>query len=113
MTLRDWFAGQVLSSFYSNGVQIGMIKQDAELVYKIADEMLKAREATPKKEKPMVQVGHVWKHIPSNSKRYIRSIDDKHVVEEHIGEYEWVCDRPHGDQDFSYMCDSNYCRCCQ
>jgi len=24
-----------------------------------------------------------------------------------------VCDRPHGDGDFSYVCGSDWCRCCQ
>lgn len=27
------------------------------------------------------------------------------------GEYEYVCERPHQDDDFSYCCGSEYCRC--
>jgi hypothetical protein len=26
---------------------------------------------------------------------------------------EFVCKRPHGDGDFSYVCGSDYCRCSQ
>jgi len=26
---------------------------------------------------------------------------------------QFVCDRPHGDGDFSYVCGSDWCRCCQ
>ena len=28
-------------------------------------------------------------------------------------DWEKVCDRPHEDGDFSYLCGSDYCRCCQ
>lgn len=52
MTLRDWFAGQALAGWlasYPPETTYPMIRNDApalaELSYKLADEMIKAREA--------------------------------------------------------------------
>lgn len=52
MSLRDWFAGQALVAFHS-GRSRGYMKTreadlmaDAEIIYQMADAMLKAREAS-------------------------------------------------------------------
>lgn len=34
-------------------------------------------------------------------------------IKENLNNYEFVCDRAHGDGDFSYMCGMDWCRCCQ
>jgi hypothetical protein len=39
----------------------------------------------------------------------------KHVVREEreISDDEiYICEKPHQDGDFSYLCGSDYCRCC-
>lgn len=37
------------------------------------------------------------------------------AMEDHTatGDYKISADRPHGDEDFSYMCGRDYCRCMQ
>ena len=47
MTLRDWFAGQALSGFLSNGGTIGLtpdnLEEEVEYCWRYADLMLKER----------------------------------------------------------------------
>jgi len=43
MTLRDYFAAKAMQSLFS--IAGGTIEKDAEIAYKMADAMLKAREA--------------------------------------------------------------------
>jgi CobQ-like glutamine amidotransferase family enzyme len=45
MTLRDWFAGQIIGHIYTRSNNLPSI--DAKEAYQIADEMVKAREAKP------------------------------------------------------------------
>jgi len=44
-----------------------------------------------------------------------KSTGDKFVVREEKDYdenlYEFVCDRPHEDGDYSYLCGNEYCRC--
>ena len=49
MSLRDWFAGQVLTRVYANEGRYGPegLKQCAEYAYAMADAMLAAREPKP------------------------------------------------------------------
>jgi hypothetical protein len=48
------------------------------------------------------------------SKRDNRKIvvNDNSLTDSH-DEYEFVCESPHDDRDFSYICLSDYCRCQQ
>lgn len=62
MTLRDWFAGQALTSG-SDGLTI---EEAAERAYRIADAMLAARE--PQKPKPVPE--------PECQHRFVRSVTD-------------------------------------
>ena len=43
MTLRDYFAAKAMQSLLS--IEGGTLEKDAEVAYKMADAMLKAREA--------------------------------------------------------------------
>ena len=45
MTLRDWFAGQVIGAIYTRSESSS--DRDAKEAYAIADAMLAAREAKP------------------------------------------------------------------
>ena len=52
MTVRDWFAGQVLSAVFARGFPKGidadyMLQHGADHIYAVADAMILAREANP------------------------------------------------------------------
>ena len=47
MTLRDYFAGQHLAGAMANTLNESNVEQEAELAYRMADAMLKAREEMP------------------------------------------------------------------
>lgn len=54
--------------------------------------------------------------IPKGVVIYNTDYNYKFVTLEEIRndeKYLFVCDRPHGDDDFSYMCGCDYCRCMQ
>jgi len=55
--------------------------------------------------------------VPDRSVIKNRKTGEKIVVygesEIHTSEFEVVADRPHGDGDYSYLCNSQYCRCKQ
>jgi len=44
MTLRDYFAGQVLAGFMSQHSLASTLEDDSDYCYKVADAMLKARD---------------------------------------------------------------------
>lgn len=52
--------------------------------------------------------GNVLKAL-SNGRKFVVKQDSHYNPEE----YEFVCDNPHGDGDFSYICGMNWCRCMQ
>lgn len=56
--------------------------------------------------------GHVYKNVATGHKTCISSLEQVSELVDNVN-YEKVADRPHADQDFSYMCGSDYCRCCQ
>ena len=49
LSIRDWFAGQVLANIWGDGWQstVGYIPGLAEYAYQVADAMLKERELGP------------------------------------------------------------------
>lgn len=47
MSLRDWFAGQVLLGLVTSGQEMGRSGQPASLAYRLADEMLERRCMKP------------------------------------------------------------------
>lgn len=51
------------------------------------------------------KIGEVW--IIDGQKAVMRS---KHLGRD-FSTWKFVCDRPHADGDFSYLCHSQYCRC--
>jgi hypothetical protein len=54
-------------------------------------------------------VGEVWR-LETGRKGVVRQ---RHVDSEDLDIFqEFVCSRPHEDEDFSYMCGSGWCRCC-
>lgn len=52
---------------------------------------------------------------------YDKAFDRKVVVRENniwlirdrVSVFSFVCEKPHQDEDYSYLCGSEYCRCCQ
>lgn len=54
-----------------------------------------------------VKRGNVVENIETGRKSVVRT-DRVLLPSEKV-----VADRPHGDDDFSYVCGSDWCRCCQ
>ena len=59
----------------------------------------------------MSKIGEVYQNKETLEKFVIRG--PKGMEKVSASEWEKVADTPHGDDDFSYMCGSNYCRCTQ
>lgn len=59
-------------------------------------------------KKEEIKKGNVL--IKDNRKTVVTSWNIEQIKEK-AEEYEKVCDRPHQDGDYSYVCDFEYCRC--
>lgn len=57
------------------------------------------------------EIGHVWK----KKEGYKFVVRQRNLREMAINpeQFEFICSRPHEDQDFSYLCGQDWCRCCQ
>lgn len=78
--------------------------------------------AEPKLENPVTEenlaVGVVLRHRKDDYKFVVceksrypqRNLE---TIRQNMDDYEYVCDRPHADGDFSYMCNGSWCRCQQ
>jgi len=62
------------------------------------------------KPAPEVELRQVWRNKETGSKVIITE-DKIEGIKSTINEYDYVCDRPHGDGDFSYFCNFSHCRC--
>jgi hypothetical protein len=72
-----------------------------------ADCIERGDDGQPKARVP--EVGEVWR-LATGRKRVVRQ---RHVDAGELGIFlEFVCSRPHEDEDFSYMCGFDWCRCC-
>lgn len=55
------------------------------------------------------QVGEVWLEEPDT--KFVVCARDIAKMSGHIEEFEFVCDKPHADGDFSYLCWREWCKC--
>jgi len=60
-----------------------------------------------------IEIGQVWKNRTTLAKRVVRGPSFIQTIQDNPSEFELVADRPHGDEDFSYVCGSDYCKCMQ
>lgn len=59
-----------------------------------------------------IKLNSVYKNKETGLK-FIIHRGNKFNIENTIEGYTFVCDKPHGDGDYSYLCCSEYCRCQQ
>lgn len=68
-------------------------------------------EIPPLPEKRRAAIGQVWRNNLSNRIFVVRSERSIENIEQ--GGYSKIADSPHENDDFSYVCGSDYCRCMQ
>jgi len=54
--------------------------------------------------------GSVWLKKETGYK-FVLHENDIEATKELVDEYDYVCENPHDDDDYSYLCFSQYCRC--
>lgn len=64
--------------------------------------------ATSVKTEAHSMCGKVYK---KDNKKFVVRQSDINAILNNKDVYEFVCDTPHSDGDFSYLCTSEYCRC--
>lgn len=57
------------------------------------------------------QIGEVWRNNVTNKVFVVRT--EKSIENIKKGDYAKVADRAHENDDFSYLCGSDWCRCMQ
>jgi hypothetical protein len=62
-------------------------------------------------EKQQAQIGEVWRNNDKHRTFTVKS--EKSIENIANGDYTKVADFPHQNDDFSYLCGSEYCRCIQ
>lgn len=98
----------------------------ASVVEKIADEAINVtfgeqkttvrnialnfKTETPALVEPKLK--QVWKD-KYTGRKVVLGVDGLRSVRTHPESYEFVCETPHEDGDFSYICRREYCRCLQ
>lgn len=60
---------------------------------------------------PEPAIGQVWCEKIRGTKVFIRGSIILEKVRTNLDLFEFVCDRAHGDGDFSYICGFENCRC--
>jgi hypothetical protein len=82
----------------------------SSMILALLNKMPENNPASAVKEKPAPQLYQVWKNIYTKRKFVVfkNQLNEILVEPEH---YEFVCSEPHGDGDFSYMCNGSHCRC--
>lgn len=63
-------------------------------------------------------VGAVLRHRKDDCKFVVRKRSRYpelalETIQNNMHDYEFICDRPHADGDFSYLCGGSWCRCQQ
>lgn len=58
-------------------------------------------------------------HLPTGCRVYVVRERSRYLelaletIQNNMHDYEFICDRPHADGDFSYLCGGSWCRCQQ
>lgn len=62
-----------------------------------------------------VRRGNVIRNKETNEKRCVFLMPgvEKDITELDGNSYDFICERPHEDGDYSYLCPNEYCRCTQ
>lgn len=112
-------AGDRGFSLYADGQRLGFEIRGEAVTLDIEESELVMREiqAWSRQERgrhPLFPArapkkGEVWRSPHDGRKRVLRIS----AMEGDLTGWTFVCERPHADEDFSYMCGSSYCRCCQ
>lgn len=71
-----------------------------------------AKIASVTKPKPAPEINQVWTSKDRPTVKFvIRNEAQVMAICNSIAAFDFVCDKPHEDGDFSYLCGWQYCRC--